>query len=60
MAAFPNAVFIINQNGCILYYSDWNNPTATGKALKALTSGKSASGMGLFLPAKPPIALRTL
>ncbi len=58
--SFPNAVFIINQNGCILYYSDWNNPTATGKALKALKSGKPASGMGIFLPVKPPITLKTL
>ncbi len=57
---FPNSVFIINRNGCIVYMSDWNNPRATGKALRALKAGKPATGMGMFVPARPPVLLRTL
>jgi hypothetical protein len=57
---YPNSVFIINRNGCIVYMADWNNPRATAKALKALKAGKPATGMGLFLPARPPVVLRTL
>ncbi|MCF6305718.1 MAG: redoxin domain-containing protein [Rhodobacteraceae bacterium] len=57
---FPNAVFIINRNGCVLFRSDWNNPSATGRALAKLSHGKSATGMGMFLPPKPPIAIKTL
>ncbi len=57
---YPNSVFIINRNGCIVYMADWNNPRATAKALKALKAGKPATGMGLFLPAPPPVVLRTL
>ncbi|MEE9454228.1 MAG: deiodinase-like protein [Paracoccaceae bacterium] len=58
--SFPNSVFIINQNGCVVYTSDWNNPFATGRALAALKGGKSAAGQGMFLPAKPPVAIKTL
>ena len=57
---YPNAVFIINKNGCVLFRADWNNPAATGRALRALSAGKSATGMGLFLPPKPPVAIKTL
>lgn len=56
---FPNAVFIINKNGCVVYRSDWNNPNAVARALRALTSGKPAPREGMFLPAKPPVALET-
>lgn len=57
---YPNSVFIINRNGCIVFMADWNSPRATGKALAALKAGKPATGMGYFIPAKPPIVLRTL
>ncbi len=57
---YPNSVFIINRNGCIVYMADWNNPTATAKALAALKAGKPATGMGMFLPAPPPVVFRTL
>jgi len=58
--SFPNSVFIINRNGCVVYTSDWNNPYATTRALKALKAGKSAAGQGIFLPAIPPVAIKTL
>ena len=58
--SFPNAVFIINKNNCVVYYSDWNNPHATGRALAKLKAGKSASGMGVFLPAIPSVGFATL
>ncbi len=58
--SFPNAVFIINKNHCVVYYSDWNNPTATGRALANLKAGKPASGMGIFLPAIPSVGFATL
>ena len=57
---FPNAVFIINRNGCVLFRADWNNAMATGRALLRLTQGHVATGMGLFLPPKPPVAIKTL
>jgi len=57
---FPNSVVIINRNGCVVYTSDWNNPRATGLALAALKAGKPATRAGLFLPARPPVAIRTL
>jgi len=57
---YPNSLFIINRNGCIIYMADWNNPGATGKALRALKAGRPATGMGMFLPAPPPVVLRTL
>lgn len=60
LGQYPNSVFIINQNGCIVFMADWNNPRATGRALTALKAGKPAPGMGMFLPPKPPVALRTL
>ena len=57
--SFPNAVFIINKNHCVVYYSDWNNPNATGRALENLKAGKPASGMGIFLPAIPSVGMAT-
>lgn len=58
--SFPNSVFIINKNGCVVYRADWNNPGATERALSRLKAGKSAGGQGLFLPAKPPVAISIL
>lgn len=57
---YPNSLFILNRGGCVVWRSDWNNPRATAKALKRLTSGRSAGREGLFLPAKPPVVFRTL
>jgi len=57
---YPNSVFIINRNGCVVYFSDWNNPRATGQAVARLLAGRPAGRQGLFLPAKPPVALKTL
>ncbi len=58
--SYPNAVFIINQNGCVLYRSAWNNPAATHRALTRLMAGRPAGGEGLFKPATPVVALKTL
>lgn len=57
---YPNAVFIINRNGCIVYRSDWNNVSAIKKALNRLLSGNPANSKSYFLPVKPTIALKTL
>jgi len=57
---FPNSVFIINRGGCVVYRADWNNPSATGRALARLKAGKAAGSPGMFLPAPPLVALRTL
>ena len=58
--SFPNAVFIINRNGCVVYRSAWNNPSATRRALKRLFAGRPVRAEAAFLPARPPVALRTL
>lgn len=57
---YPNAVFIINRSGCVVYRSAWNNVAATRRALKRALAGKSIRSEGLFFPAKPPVALHTL
>lgn len=56
----PNAVFIINKNGCVVFRASWNNPTATRKALKALIAGKRVQTRSYFRPAPPPVVIRTL
>ncbi len=57
---YPNAVFIINKNGCIVFRSDWNSVPATKKALNKLLGGKAAQTKSYFLPVKPTVAFRTL
>ncbi|QDG79103.1 deiodinase-like protein [Labrenzia sp. PHM005] len=58
--SMPNAVFIINKNGCVVFRSEWNNPSATRKALKALTAGREVRVKSYFRPAVPKTVLRTL
>lgn len=58
--SFPNAVFIINRNGCVVYKSSWNNATATGRALENLVNGRAAAGEAMFVPVKPSVSLRIL
>ncbi|PIE09571.1 MAG: hypothetical protein CSA72_11830 [Rhodobacterales bacterium] len=57
---YPNSVFIINRNGCVVYASDWNNPTTTGRALALLKDGKPANLKAWFKPVPPSVSLRTL
>lgn len=58
--SMPNAVFIINKNGCVVYRADWNNPTATRKALQALLAGRAVTAKPYFRPARPMTVFRTL
>ena len=58
--SMPNAVFIINKNGCVVYRSDWNNPSATRKALEALVAGQTIKAKAYFRPAVPTTVLHTL
>lgn len=58
--SMPNAVFIINKNGCVVFRSEWNNPAATRKALLALKAGQEVRVKSYFRPALPGVALRTL
>ncbi|MGH1330575.1 MAG: deiodinase-like protein [Paracoccaceae bacterium] len=58
--AMPNAVFIINANGCVVFTSDWNNPSATRSALKALLAGKKARSKSYFRPVPPWVLARIL
>lgn len=57
---YPNAVFIINRNGCIVFRSDWNSVPATRSALTKLLKGQPAQTKSYFLPVKPSIAFKTL
>ena len=57
---YPNAVFIINRNGCVVFRSDWNSVPATKAALSRLLSGHPANTKSYFLPVKPTIAFKTL
>ena len=58
--SYPNAIFIINKNGCIVFCSDWNSVPATKTALTKLLNGEPATGKSYFLPVKPTVAIRTL
>ncbi|MDQ7071975.1 MAG: hypothetical protein Q9M48_14810 [Rhodobacterales bacterium] len=58
--SFPNAVFIINRNGCVVYKSSWNNAKATGRALENLMNGRAAAGEALFFPVRPDVSFRIL
>lgn len=58
--AYPNAVFIVNRNHCVVYRSDWNDPVATDKALRQLEAGHAATVVSFFKPALPPVAIHTL
>lgn len=57
---YPNSVFIVNRNGCLVYASDWNNPAVTGRALSLLKSGKSVNLKAWFKPVRPSVSLKTL
>ncbi|MGH1415577.1 MAG: deiodinase-like protein [Pelagimonas sp.] len=57
---YPNSVFIINRNGCIVYAVDWNNPTVTRRALDLLKAGKPAALRAWFKPVPPQVSLRVL
>ncbi|MCF6302513.1 MAG: hypothetical protein L3J13_04840 [Devosiaceae bacterium] len=57
--SYPNAVFIINRNGCVVFTSDWNDAHATGRALKLLLAGKPANVRSFFKPAHPKIGIET-
>ena len=56
----PNSVFIVNRNGCVLYKSDWNNPSATKAALEALLDDHPVRAKSYFRPALPTVVFRTL
>lgn len=58
--SMPNAVFIIDRRGLIVFRSDWNNPSATKKALTALIAGKTVKAKSYFRPPLPWIAIQTL
>jgi len=57
--SYPNAVFIVNSNGCVVFASDWNDPQATGRALELLEAGKPANVRSFFKPAAPKIGMAT-
>ncbi len=46
--SMPNAVYIINRNGCVVFRADWNNPSATRKAIEALVKGREIRIQELF------------
>lgn len=58
--SMPNAVFIINRNGCVVYRAEWNNPSATKKAVTALIAGKAIMAKDYFRPAVPTTVFKTL
>lgn len=58
---YPNSVFIINRNGCVVYASDWNDPKATKRALTKLIAGQPANDVrAFFKPVHPRVSLRVL
>lgn len=57
---YPNSVFIINRNGCVVYACDWNNPDITGRALALVKAGKAANLKAWFRPVAPAVSLKIL
>lgn len=57
---YPNSVFIINRNGCVVYAVDWNNPNTTAKALDLLLAGKPVALKAWFKPVPPSVSLDVL
>ncbi len=57
--SMPNALFIIDKEGIVRFKAEWNNPSATRKALQALLDGKPVRVKSYFRPAKPSIVLGT-
>ena len=57
---YPNSIFIINKNGCVVFRSDWNNVKATKTALDNLLNGQPANVKSYFLPVSPIVAIKTL
>lgn len=57
---YPNSVFIINRNGCVIYAADWNNPQTTAKALEQIKAGQPVRVKAWFKPVTPSVSLRTL
>lgn len=57
---YPNAIFVVNRNGCIVFRSDWNSVPATRKALKRLVKGQPAQSKSYFTPIKPTVLYKTL
>lgn len=58
--SMPNAVFIINKLGCVVFRSDWNNPRATTAAIKALVNNQHVNVKSYFKPVTPPTLLKIL
>lgn len=58
--SMPNAVFIINKHGCVVYRAGWNNGEATRAALRSLIDGKPIRAKSYFKPSTPSVLLRTL
>jgi len=58
--SYPNSVFIINRNGCVVWATDWNNTKATARALALLKAGKPANVRAYFKPVPPSVSLRVL
>ena len=55
----PNAVFIINKSGCVVFRSEWNNPSATRSALNAMIEGRLVIAKSFFRPPLPTVVFRT-
>jgi peroxiredoxin len=57
--AMPNSVFVIDPRGRVAFRSDWNDVSATKKALIKLQRGESASSVrSYFKPANPKVGKR--
>lgn len=58
--SMPNALYIINRNGCVVFKADWNNPTATRAAVRDLLENRPIRAKNYFKPASPVVSIQTL
>lgn len=59
-AGMQNTVFIIDRDGYVVFRSEWNNFTATRKALIALLNGQSYRVKSFFQPGSPVVSIRAI
>jgi hypothetical protein len=60
LSVAPQSALKEKENGCVVYRAEWNNPSATRKALIALLAGHAVTAKPYFRPALPTTVLRTL
>lgn len=58
--SLPNIVYIIDQNGTVVFREDWNDPKAVDVVLSSLDDGEAGEMVAHFRPVSPGVLFRVL